>query len=196
MLRYVRKALKVKEVFMGKLVMLLRNKITFLLAVVGAALMGSITTAVVMAAIPGSDGIIHGCYRNSGVQNSGQLRVIDNTTSTCSSSETALDWNQSGPPSSGTGWTGYGYIRIDGTLDSARASNITSLAPSTNAPQTYCITTTVVPTLVDVSSSAGSYGVVRGADQSSDTDIDNACDSATQLMVVGSGGSGTYFFFL
>jgi len=49
---------------------------------------------VAFATIPGSGGMISGCYE----RNSGLLRVIDaGAGATCRSSETPLDWNQQGP---------------------------------------------------------------------------------------------------
>jgi hypothetical protein len=44
------------------------------------------------AAIPGSDGVVHGCYAKSG----GALRVIDASVTNCKSGETSLNWNQKG----------------------------------------------------------------------------------------------------
>ena len=46
------------------------------------------------SAIPGEDGLIHGCYENT----TGALRVIDSDQGgVCRGGETALDWNQTGP---------------------------------------------------------------------------------------------------
>lgn len=45
------------------------------------------------AAIPDSQGVIHGCYRT----NTGSLRIIDSDTDTCNGNETSLNWNQTGP---------------------------------------------------------------------------------------------------
>ncbi len=61
------------------------------------------TAAVAYAAIPGGDGVIHGCYKKE----AGTLRVIDDT-GTCRPSEVALEWNQTGPqgPQGPTGPTG------------------------------------------------------------------------------------------
>lgn len=70
----------------------------FLLAIVLAAIIGGASTAVVMAAIPDVTGVIHGCYRNSSMGNTpkGSLRVIDSENGeTCTTQETALNWNQS-----------------------------------------------------------------------------------------------------
>ncbi len=46
---------------------------------------------VAVAAIPGADGVIHGCY----VTKSGALRVTDD--GQCRNGETALSWSQTGP---------------------------------------------------------------------------------------------------
>ncbi len=45
------------------------------------------------ATIPDSNQVIHGCYSRSG----GSLRVIDDSVTNCSKSETALGWNAQGP---------------------------------------------------------------------------------------------------
>jgi hypothetical protein len=49
-----------------------------------------VVVAVVHAAIPDASGVIHACYRANG-----NLRLVDK--SSCTSSETALTWNQTGP---------------------------------------------------------------------------------------------------
>jgi hypothetical protein len=49
-----------------------------------------VVVAVVQAAIPDPSGAIHACYRANG-----NLRLVDK--SSCTSSETALTWNQTGP---------------------------------------------------------------------------------------------------
>src|ERR1700758_47704 len=46
-----------------------------------------------LATIPGSDGVIKGCY----AKKDGTLRVIDAATTQCNPTETALAWNQKGP---------------------------------------------------------------------------------------------------
>jgi hypothetical protein len=49
---------------------------------------------VAIASIPSADGTIHGCYNGQGA-----LRVIDaEGGATCAPGETALNWNQTGPP--------------------------------------------------------------------------------------------------
>jgi hypothetical protein len=64
-------------------------------AVVLAAVVLTIgASAVAIAAIPDSNGIIHACRDTK----SGNLRVIDTDTGqACSSKEDALNWNQAGP---------------------------------------------------------------------------------------------------
>src|SRR3954454_9282419 len=49
--------------------------------------------AAAWAAIPGADGVLHGCYSKSG----GALRVIDSASSKCKSTELPITWNQTGP---------------------------------------------------------------------------------------------------
>jgi len=48
---------------------------------------------VAMATIPGSGGVINGCYNKTG----GALRVIDPGVASCSNGEAALNWNETGP---------------------------------------------------------------------------------------------------
>jgi hypothetical protein len=66
------------------------SRILWLFAAVTASLA---VGGIAYATIPDQNGVIHGC-RNDG---SGVLRVIDADTSSCLQSETALDWNVSGP---------------------------------------------------------------------------------------------------
>ena len=57
--------------------------------IVGLAI---VVVAVVQAAIPDPSGVIHACYRSNG-----NLRLVDK--SSCTSNETPLTWNQTGPHS-------------------------------------------------------------------------------------------------
>jgi hypothetical protein len=70
-----------------------------------------VSAGIAVASIPDSSGVIHGCYLTSGNPNiRGALRVIDTEAGqTCSSSETAIEWNQEGPqgPTGAQGPTGY-----------------------------------------------------------------------------------------
>ena len=68
-----------------------RNLVAYLALTVALTL----TAGIAYSAIPDSNNVIHGCYINS----SGALRVIDTDASgVCRVGETALDWNQQGPP--------------------------------------------------------------------------------------------------
>ena len=63
------------------------------LVIVGALVVGGIA----YANIPDAGGVIHACYKKSS-PNQGTLRVIDNEKAqACSSSETPLNWSQTGP---------------------------------------------------------------------------------------------------
>jgi hypothetical protein len=69
----------------------LRSRLRLLALAAGAVLVVSV--GVAYAAIPGSSGMINGCY----VSGQGQLRVIDTENGeTCKKNETALSWNEQG----------------------------------------------------------------------------------------------------
>src|SRR4028118_1292135 len=55
------------------------------------AVLGSMTAA--QAAIPAEDGTISACY----VRSSGAVRIIDASQTSCTSTESAISWNQRGP---------------------------------------------------------------------------------------------------
>jgi hypothetical protein len=75
-----------------------RVGLTALVTIVVGLAAGSIAYAT----IPDSSGVIHGCYTNTGA-----LRVIDTDAgATCRANETALEWNQTGPP----GLSGYEQV--------------------------------------------------------------------------------------
>ncbi len=65
------------------------------LAAAGVVLgVGTLAAAgVAIAGIPGADGVIHGCYQ----QQKGALRIVDSAVDSCSPSETAIKWSQTGP---------------------------------------------------------------------------------------------------
>ena len=88
-------------------------------AIVGALAAGGIA----YAAIPGSGGVFHACYKTSG----GQVRLV-NSASDCSASEAATQWNQTGQtglagPTGPTGISGY---------EEKMASDTITLAPGDN----------------------------------------------------------------
>lgn len=63
------------------------------LAAGGAVVLILIGVAAVYATIPDSSGLIYGCYE----KNTGNLRAIDKSVSSCRATEIALNWNQTGP---------------------------------------------------------------------------------------------------
>ncbi len=72
-----------------KRLLLGRRRAAVVFAAVATLALGAV---IAYAAIPDSNGVIHACY----AKNNGALRVID-TGQTCTSRETPLDWNQTGP---------------------------------------------------------------------------------------------------
>ena len=75
---------------------------------------------IAYATVPDSSGVIHGCYQ----KNQGTLRVIDTgQAQTCSSSETPLNWSQTGP----TGPSGSSHAYSTSNLDA-----LTRLSPDAN----------------------------------------------------------------
>lgn len=97
------------------------------------------TVLVTQAAIPASDGTIHGCRNNTTTM----LRVIDNSTQTCDSSETALNWDQKGVKA-------YAFVSYSGgthTLDTNRSYNVSNLQYSDPLLHTrqFCFTVNGTP---------------------------------------------------
>jgi hypothetical protein len=101
-------------------------------AFVLAALLVLTTGAVALAAIPSTDGSIHGCRKNS----NGVLRVIDvEAGQTCQTGETALTWNQTGPagppgpagpqgPPGQNGVSGYEVVTVTADIPTGYASKV------------------------------------------------------------------------
>jgi hypothetical protein len=72
----------------------LRRKWLATVVVAAGVLVSACLGAVAYASIPDVGGAIHGCYKTNG----GNLRVIDPSAGgACQSSETPLDWSQTGP---------------------------------------------------------------------------------------------------
>jgi hypothetical protein len=80
--------------------------------VLAAVLLMGVGAVVAYASIPGPDGVIHGCRKNS----DGSLRVIDSAAS-CPSGWTALNWSQTGPqgPAGVPGISGYEVVSASAT---------------------------------------------------------------------------------
>lgn len=72
-------------------------KLMRLLSYVGVAVVSALASvaAVSYAAVPDSNGVIHGCYSNL----NGSLRIIDSEAGQgCNALQTAISWNQVGVP--------------------------------------------------------------------------------------------------
>jgi hypothetical protein len=122
--------------------------------------------SVVQAAIPDSNGVVHGC-----VQPSGNLRVVRSTTSACKQNETPLDWNQTGPqgPRGPKGDTG---------------SPGTSSGVQTRVPGAITFDATATP-VVSLTLPAGSWMVIGHAEM-----IAGAGLAAGRCFVATDAGSG------
>lgn len=83
---------------MKKILKFIKDKTIFLAAITLAAVVGGASTAVVLAAIPDGNGVLHGCYRNSAglLDPKGNLRIIDSASENCTGQETAVNWDQEG----------------------------------------------------------------------------------------------------
>ena len=112
----------------------------------GFVLLGS----AALASIPDSGGVIHGCYLTAGNPNvRGALRVIDTGAGeTCTGSEVALTWSQTGPqgpagPAGTTGATGPQGPAGFAELDSTAVTGDWVAVENNNTPYTasaFCLT--------------------------------------------------------
>jgi hypothetical protein len=180
---------------MGKL-KLFGKKVSFVLAIAGAAVVGGATTALVTAAIPASsDGQVHGCYRNSGniLNPKGSLRVIDNENSeACSASETSLNWGAKDVVKA------YGNIKL--IQDSYNNTTVELQPNSWNVNEAYlsntypglgvCIdlsASVVNPMQVIMNGTADQN--VTGADLSQEN-VDANCQSESDVFIVANSNFG------
>jgi len=67
------------------------------LLLLGVVVALAASAGIAYATIPDAGGVIHACYKSTG-DNAGAVRVIDAPAQSCKTSESALDWNQTGPP--------------------------------------------------------------------------------------------------
>lgn len=131
------------------------------------------TVLVTQAAIPASDGTIHGCRSNTTTM----LRVIDDTSQTCDSSESALNWDQKGVKA-------YGFVGYGGgthALDTNRSYNISSLQHSDPLMHTrqFCFTVNGSPQNISASVSDKNQEVAALGIKDSNgwTSPNNTCDT-------------------
>ena len=188
---------------MKKTIAFIKNKTMLLGAVLIATVVGSATTAMVMAAVPDSGGTIHGCYRNSSnlLDAKGALKIIDSASENCTAQETALNWSQGGN-------TAYGHIT--GTYDAeestwshqtdtGRTSGITSIQYITDNEDgsviDACITAAVEPKNINLTGGNGfPPGVaVRTAGLNAG---DNGWSSPKANAVCGTGGANGFIYSL
>jgi hypothetical protein len=73
------------------------RQIKLLTGIAAGVAIGSVASAVVLAAIPDTDGTIHACRLNT----TGTVRIIDSDSETCNGTETGINWEQSNPPETG-----------------------------------------------------------------------------------------------
>ena len=78
-------------------VSLLRIKRRWAITLATIGIVASAGTAVVLATVPDSGGVIHGCYKTGGLLPNGSLRIIDTPSQTSNGTETAINWSQTGP---------------------------------------------------------------------------------------------------
>jgi hypothetical protein len=99
----------------------IKEKFTFLIAIVFATVVGGVSTAVVMAAIPGSGGVINGCYGKL----AGNLRVIDSEAGkTCTGLENPISWGTSGAGGASNAQIAHAAFNSNGTLDTTYSEGI------------------------------------------------------------------------
>jgi hypothetical protein len=115
--------------------MKVRSKLTLVLGLATAALaLGSFA----VAAIPGGNGVINGCYDKG----SGQLRVTDTATGQpkgCSTKEAPLVWNQQGPKGDkGDPGPSHAWVAGGGGLITA-TSNFGSTVATRSLPDGYYV---------------------------------------------------------
>src|SRR6266498_3148871 len=92
------------------------RKLWLIFALVAAMLVGGIA----YASIPGPDGVVHGCYKNTNPAQ-GALIAVDSSSS-CPSGYTSLNWNQTGPqgapgPAGTNGVSGYDRVNASAELE-------------------------------------------------------------------------------
>lgn len=88
---------------------------------------------IAYASIPGPDGVIHACYKNSNPAQ-GALIAIDSAAS-CPSGYTALNWNQTGPPGPAGATGSAGPAGADGVSGYESVTNATTIPA--NSPLTF-----------------------------------------------------------
>lgn len=178
-----------------------------------AVIVGAAGSAVVFASVPDGSGVIHGCYKN----NTGVLSVIDSTTQTCASNETAITWNQQGQAGQGV----LAYARYDNhnvidctpdgvnctvtqahSLDQSRSVGITNSSFTTgfsingSAYTVFCFTIAATPKNISTTWANINDGM-RGSAVIGTPEFDQAsaaCPSGTNALVYHYGNPSDAFY--
>lgn len=164
------------------------------LTAVGALLVGAGSAVGVMASIPSSQGLIHGCYSDQ----DGKLSVVDSTGS-CGTGDTALNWDR--------GVLAYGLLSVDVSNPNnplivvGQDRGIASVTLSPSVELGYCIELSgslendmrfphVQSTSVGATgpiSVLANTGVMTGT-------VSDACDSTTDVFIdMSASTTGVYF---
>jgi hypothetical protein len=195
-------------------------KLKYVVGLAVATVLGGAMTATVLASIPDSGGVIHGCYRSNG-----SLSIIDSATQTCTGNETALNWNQTGPqgpagpqgPQGPAGPAGanadpiaYGNIQAPanwhnpGPLTVLRSKNVLAstynadLLNGTDLIGTYfCLKVAFTPhfgLMPQIGSSVNS--LVRGENAPSDQTLNAKCGSDYNFAFTNTGEDSNFYDFV
>jgi uncharacterized protein YkuJ len=161
-----------------------------LLVLAGAIIGGSTMFAIgARAAIPDSDGTIHGC-RNSTTT---LLRVIDSASQSCDGNESSLNWDQNGVK-------GYAYVTYDRdtetfALDSARSKNISNFTTEGGGGGRVCLTLNSTPhnmSLTPINDNGGSSIGFKDANGWAG----NACGVSGSNVAISMANDGSFFVTL
>ncbi|HLG91192.1 MAG TPA: hypothetical protein VI336_03495 [Candidatus Saccharimonadales bacterium] len=168
----------------------IRKQIAIVFAVLVSSVVGGATTAVVMAAIPDSSGVIHGCIR----PNNNNLRVIDTEIGeTCTVAQTPISWDKDGTKA-------YAHILEGGTLDTGRSKNVAIVEASDgDGGYIYCLDISVPVNIVNVTpgDDNGDPGTIGSVDPNFFDRIDSAgiCSSfpSTDAIVLTGNTQGAVY---
>jgi hypothetical protein len=156
----------------------LTNKLGFISAVSLAAVVGGISTGVVMASVPDANGNIQTCYNNTG----GSLRVIDTANESCGAGETALNLSQT--VASGIS----AYFKLNGTtVDTGSLRNIVDYEAVPNVPGFWCVETAFDPVFANGTMDGGFLPMLVESYSASDSEnLHQHCPANFNVLISGS----------
>lgn len=124
----------------------LRRRLVFGITLAVALVVGGVLSAYATGSIPGPDGVFHACFDNT----NGVVRLIDPSASTCRTNESAISWNQAGPPgpqgpvgAAGPPGPSNAWVARAGVLDMNR--NVTTTVLSIKVPAGSYVIAAKVP---------------------------------------------------